>query len=65
MPRGVGEWLAEGEGQHPVGCCIITADKLIRGDRHGCETIFDTTDPKIQAENLHSAERIRECSGFF
>ena len=24
MPRGVGEWLAEGEGPNPVGCCVIT-----------------------------------------
>eukprot|EP00956_Cyclotella_meneghiniana_P040293 scaffold191639_cov36-Cyclotella_meneghiniana.AAC.1 len=51
MPRGVGEWLMEGEGRNPVGCCVITAVKAIRGVRHGCETIFDTTDAKIRAEN--------------
>ena len=53
MPRGVGEWLAEGEGPNPVGCCVITAGLLIRGVRNGCETIFDATDAKFRDENLH------------
>ena len=53
MPRGVGKWLMEGEGRNPVGCCVITAIEAIRGVRHGCETIFDTTDAKICAEDLH------------
>eukprot|EP00956_Cyclotella_meneghiniana_P006507 scaffold8542_cov60-Cyclotella_meneghiniana.AAC.1 len=53
MPRGVGEWLAEGGGRIPVGCCVITAAMMIRGVRHGCEAIFDLMDAKILAENLH------------
>lgn len=53
MPRGVGEWLAEGEGPIPVGCCVITAGVMIRGARHGCERIFDATDAKFRDENLH------------
>ena len=28
MPRGVGEWLAEGDGRIPVGCCVITAGMM-------------------------------------
>ena len=53
MPRGVGEWLMEEEGRIGVGCYVITAGLMIPGVRHGCETIFDTTDAKIRAENLH------------
>ena len=53
MHRGVGEQLVEGDGRIGVGCCVITAGLMIRGVRHGCETIFDTTDAKIRAENLH------------
>ena len=53
MPRGVGEWLTEGEGPHPAGCCVITAGHDHSGVRHGCEANFDTTDAKIRAENLH------------
>ena len=53
MPRGVGEWLMEGGGRIPVGCCVITAGMMIRGVRHGCEAIFDLMDAKIRAENLH------------
>eukprot|EP00956_Cyclotella_meneghiniana_P036509 scaffold126557_cov76-Cyclotella_meneghiniana.AAC.1 len=53
MPRGVGEWLVEGDGRILVGCCVITAVETIRGVRHGCETNFDTTDAKIRVENLH------------
>ena len=49
MPRGVGEWLTEGEGPHPAGCCVITAVEAIRGVRHGCETNFDTTDAESRA----------------
>ena len=53
MHRGVGELLVEGDGRIGVGCCVITAGLMIPGVRHGCETIFDTTDAKIRAENLH------------
>eukprot|EP00956_Cyclotella_meneghiniana_P003936 scaffold4738_cov61-Cyclotella_meneghiniana.AAC.2 len=53
MPRGMGEWLAEGSGRIPVGCCVITAGMMFRGVRHGCEAIFDWMDAKIRAENLH------------
>ena len=64
MPRGMGEWLAEGEGPIPVGCCVITAGVMIRGVRHGCERIFDATDAKFRDESLHQG-RIRECSRIF
>ena len=53
MPRGVGEWLTEGGGRILVGCCVITAAMMIRGVRHGCETIFHLMDAKFWAENLH------------
>eukprot|EP00956_Cyclotella_meneghiniana_P034725 scaffold107878_cov46-Cyclotella_meneghiniana.AAC.1 len=53
MHRGVGELLVEGDGRIGVGCCVIAAGLMIRGVRHGCEAIFDTTDAKIRAENLH------------
>ena len=52
MHRGVGELLVEGDGRIGVGCCVITAGLMIRGVRHGCETIFDTTDAKIRNKNL-------------
>eukprot|EP00956_Cyclotella_meneghiniana_P010399 scaffold14401_cov58-Cyclotella_meneghiniana.AAC.22 len=53
MPRGVGEWLAEGEGPNPVGCCVITAVEAIRGVRHGCETNFDSMNANFRDENFH------------
>ena len=53
MHRGVGELLVEGDGRIGVGCCVITTGLMIPGVRHGYETIFDTTDAKIRAENLH------------
>ena len=31
MPRGMGEWLAEGEGPNQVGCCFITTVEAVRG----------------------------------
>eukprot|EP00956_Cyclotella_meneghiniana_P010299 scaffold14204_cov87-Cyclotella_meneghiniana.AAC.3 len=60
MSRGRGEWLAEGEGPNPVGCCLITAVEAIRGIHHGCEAIFYSMDANFRDENLHLG-RIRPC----
>ena len=49
MPRGVGEWLMEGEGRNPVGCCVITAVEAIRGVRHGSEPKLCTVNAKSRA----------------
>ena len=60
MPRGMGEWLAEGEGPNSVGCCVITAVGAFQGVHHGCETIFDLVDANFGDENLHKG-RIWPC----
>eukprot|EP00956_Cyclotella_meneghiniana_P033521 scaffold96751_cov52-Cyclotella_meneghiniana.AAC.1 len=58
MPRGVGERLGEGGGRIPVGCCVITAAMMIRGER------WEGDRPKIAllATRLKGRQFEEECN---